>query len=246
MNLPAMVMLYLFSRTGKGGILSPAPASRTHARSVKHHAIDRRPARHHKGKAPKWPDRKHPPPPHPTDPASSLVHAPKVRMPTMPRPTPMAHERPAPRHHYARHHSAPHPRDQDASPSEDLHDVHEAPPEPTPAESTIVPGEMSVASVQSVLRGLGWTGGTRDQSGWHGRTVTSTNSELLSDGEFGPLTVDCWERSATKRNLDPVIERVGPNTARVDPDTYAALRSVARQSGAVVGRGRKLYMPKGG
>jgi hypothetical protein len=88
----------------------------------------------------------------------------------------------------------------------------------------------SVANVQGVLRGLGWTG--------HLTTKGPVIPEL-KDGLFGQITVDDWEQSANKRGLDPTIVRVNGTTVHVHPDTYSALVAVARSKGAVVG----IYFP---
>lgn len=111
----------------------------------------------------------------------------------------------------------------------------EIPPPATDVEShqdvpLQLPDVYTVAQLQSILRGLGWTGPNR---------MGTAMSPDLTDGNFGPVTQGNWMRSANKRNLNPIMERVDGQHARVDPETYATLRNVARSKGAnVAGRRR--------
>jgi hypothetical protein len=89
-------------------------------------------------------------------------------------------------------------------------------------------GSRSVAKVQSILRGMGWKGDLK---------TSGPLSPALTDGEFGPVTRRDWQQSANKRGLDPTFERLGPNTVRVSPATYAAL---SKLSGGVAG----IYIPR--
>lgn len=108
-------------------------------------------------------------------------------------------------------------------------------PEPA-AASAPEPFAVSIATIQRILVGLGWRG--------HGTTHGALQPEL-TDGLWGPVTRDDWQTSAHTHGVDPTIERLGPETAHVDPDAYAALRSLAAQRGAVVGgrRRRRLRIP---
>jgi hypothetical protein len=172
---------------------------------------------------------------------------------------PVAHEEPKHVEHTTVHHDRPHvvhhrpthtyaappsfaqpaPHDAQTTP---ISDLHEAPPAPESADSGInthAAGEYDIAELQAIERNLGWRGHL---------TTKGALSPLLTDGEYGPVTRDNWAQSANNRKLDPMFERTGPNTAQVNPDTYAQLKSVARQlkldpQGSVVGGRRRLYIP---
>jgi len=110
---------------------------------------------------------------------------------------------------------------------------------PTPAGSGVEdhqdgPREYDIAELQHILIGLGWRGNL---------TTSGPLSPALQDGLYGPITRADWEQSAKKRNLDPTFERVTGQTAHVDPDTYDALKALARSKGGVVGARRKMYIP---
>jgi hypothetical protein len=87
-------------------------------------------------------------------------------------------------------------------------------------------GNANVSALQRVLVKLGWRGHL---------TTKGALSSKLTDGEYGATTHDDWMQSAHKRNLDPLIERIGPNTARVNPKTYAVLKSAAAAKSSVSG-----------
>jgi hypothetical protein len=125
---------------------------------------------------------------------------------------------------------------QENAQQESLPELHAAPPEPAAATTaeTPPPAGTSVASVQRILVGLGWRGHL---------TTQGALQPSLTDGEYGPVTHDDWQQSARKRGLDPAFERLGPNTVEVNPDTYAALRELARSRGATVDGRRRPYIP---
>lgn len=116
-------------------------------------------------------------------------------------------------------------------------DTHTAEP-PSPAE-----GQYSVANVQSILRALGWRGHLTT----HGPLSSDLTDGLAPKYENEPsVTRDDWQQSARKRSLDPTFIRVDSTTVHVDPETYAALRDVARSMGGNVvgiGGGRRVYIP---
>lgn len=91
-------------------------------------------------------------------------------------------------------------------------------------------GGRSVADIQAILRGLGWTGHL---------TTKGSVQNILRDGLFGPATHDDWQQSANKRRLDPTMERTGPDTARVSVDTYNALKAIAKP-----GVSGSVYIPR--
>jgi peptidoglycan hydrolase-like protein with peptidoglycan-binding domain len=73
-----------------------------------------------------------------------------------------------------------------------------------PSQSGLV--KRPVAELQAVLHKVGWT-----------------KTHVVPDGKYGPKTKLAWEKSATKRKLNPTFDRAGPTEAWVDPQTYAAM-----------------------
>jgi len=221
---------------------------------------------------PSWPTPKHPPPRHPqrrrkharhgvprvphvppmphhdrthehAERHPAVHHAPGMipHMPHVEMKPPAEHEDHTLVHHAPVHHVQPHVvhhthHDVNHGTAEPtpLHELHQDPPAP-PDATPEVPA-FQVSQVQAVLRGLGWKGAG---------TMKGPLSSDLTDGLYGPVTAGDWAQSARKRGLNPVAERLGPTTMHVDPGTYAALKSVAQQSGAVVGigGGRAIRIP---
>jgi hypothetical protein len=117
-------------------------------------------------------------------------------------------------------------------------ELNHEPPAPDPAavhvEDHQEEGVYTVGQLQAVLRGLGWTG----------RNTTSGAVQVaLRDNLYGPVTAEDWQRSATKRDLDPTIVRIDGTHAHVAPETYRALVAVARSKGANVSGRRPMYIP---
>lgn len=125
-----------------------------------------------------------------------------------------------------------------ADPSQHPADVPAA--QPAPAHSNVETHQSgdvvyTVARVQAVLRGLGWTGDNQTKA------TRKSVSPDLTDGNYGPVTAGNWVRSAHKRGLDPTIDRVDGQHVTVNPDTYAALVKAARALGANVSG--TMYIP---
>jgi predicted secreted protein len=68
--------------------------------------------------------------------------------------------------------------------------------------------DKSVAELQGLLYGVGWT-----------------TKKLPSDGKYGPATKSAWAGSAKLRGLPESFDRVDGRTARVDATTYEALKA---------------------
>lgn len=92
------------------------------------------------------------------------------------------------------------------------------PPAPKPlmpqAPPVVQPGTVvkTVAELQALLYGIGWT-----------------KKKIAPDGLYGRITKGAWGTSAETRKLDPKFERVTGKTARVDTETYARIREDARK-----------------
>ncbi len=141
---------------------------------------------------------------------------------------------PAPAGQHVEQHAQPAPRSwgtprsyRDIVPGITLPKQHPAAPAPRPTTRTDREA-VSVASAQKLLVKLGWRGDL---------TTKGPVIPELEDGEYGPITHRDWAQSANKRGLDPTFERIGPNTVRVNPATFAALQRVA--GGGVSG----IYIP---
>lgn len=245
---PLLGLLFLYAARNGSSSASSAPARR---------------GKHKRGKRARWPGTKHPPPKTlstpATEPMEKQPHETERATPaedTRAADTKVDTHRNEPTEHAAH----------DANTADALHDVRDTPTDAGKhveqhqgggkvtklpvqhirgrvkrkhkrkhAPAAADDGTRSVASIQSVLRGLGWRGRL---------TMKGPVSRDLTDGE-SPLhwpaqpsaTFDDWQQSARKRKLDPSIERLGPNTARVNPDTYRALSAIAQPS--VAG----LYIP---
>lgn len=209
---------------------------------------------------PSWPEPKHPPPKRARHAAPAKHARPALAHPPQPDTNEAVHEpHPAQQHQAAN--TAPtgqaKPRKRkrkgvkftdlsfahmaDADPSQHPTDVPHV--QPAPAASNVETHQASdvvysVARIQAVLRGLGWTGDNATKASH------PAMSPDLTDGDYGPVTAGNWVRSARKRQLDPTIERIDGQHVHVNPDTFAALMKVARGLGAnVSGERRPMYIP---
>ena len=118
-----------------------------------------------------------------------------------------------------------------------LHELHQHHREPVDASAHVEQHHQahkahktrptSVAAVQKILVSLGWRG--------HKTTKGPLRVEL-TDGLYGPTTRDDWQQSAHKRGLATTFVRLAPKSVHVDARTYAALRRLADERGAVSGR----------
>lgn len=81
-------------------------------------------------------------------------------------------------------------------------------PAPAPAAAPTGLVDKSVAELQGILYGVGWT-----------------TKKLPSDGAYGPKTKAAWEGSSKLRGLPATFTRVDGRTARVDATTYEALKA---------------------
>jgi hypothetical protein len=82
------------------------------------------------------------------------------------------------------------------------------PAEPTKTTTPVGKVDKSVAELQAILYGVGWT-----------------TKKLTSDGLYGTQTKNAWAGSAKLRSLPQTFERVDGRTARVEATTYEALKS---------------------
>lgn len=117
-------------------------------------------------------------------------------------------------------------------------ELHADAPAPEPAASHVEDhqdeGVYTVARIQALLRGLGWTGRN---------SMQGPVQAPLKDGLYGPVTAENWQRSANKRGLDPSIVRIDGTHVHVAPETFKALIGVARSKGANVSGRRPMYIP---
>jgi hypothetical protein len=76
--------------------------------------------------------------------------------------------------------------------------------------------ELSTADAQSILKNLG------------------AADKALNDGKYGPTTARLWGESATKRGLNPVMEKASADGTKVyvSPETWLKLRADADAKGA--------------
>ena len=83
-----------------------------------------------------------------------------------------------------------------------------------PVAPAAEPGTVvkSVAALQALLYGIGWT-----------------KKKIIPDGLYGPKTKGAWATSAKTRKLDQKFERVTGKTARVATETYERFLADARK-----------------
>jgi hypothetical protein len=155
--------------------------------------------------APKWPNKRHPPPRRPKRTLHAVKSAP-------------AHA--APKQEDAAAHAAPLAETPAEAPAPSAAESPAAPapipPMPSPTPTSDLPADLrvSVANAQAIIHSLGGVLGP------HGR-----------DGLYGPATKAAWGKAARKRGLDPEFTRLGPREVRVHRQTYAALAKGAHVVG---------------